>query len=82
VKPATTSSSPIRGCPGSTPASSCVAGLFYLADSSTNGTYLLEEGSAEHCIKRDEFILGEKGHIGCGFSPADNMSDAVAFAID
>lgn len=58
------------------------SGLFYLADSSTNGTYLLEEGNPEHCIKRDEFILGEKGHIGCGFSPAENMSDAVAFAID
>ncbi len=58
------------------------SGLFYLADSSTNGTYLLEEGNAEHCIKRDEFILGEKGHIGCGFSPAENMSDAVAFAVD
>ncbi len=58
------------------------SGLFYLADSSTNGTYLLEEGNAEHCIKREEFILGEKGHIGCGFSPAENMSDAVAFAVD
>ncbi|MBL8457941.1 MAG: FHA domain-containing protein [Zoogloea sp.] len=58
------------------------SGLFYLADSSTNGTYLLEEGNPEHCIKRDEFILGEKGHIGCGFSPAENMSDAVAFALD
>ena len=57
-------------------------GLFYLADSSTNGTYLLEEGNAEHCIKRDEFILAEKGHIGCGFSVGDNMLDAVAFALD
>lgn len=57
-------------------------GLFYLADSSTNGTFLLEEGSAEHCVKRDEFILGEKGHIGCGFSVGDNMSEAVAFALD
>lgn len=56
------------------------SGLFYLADTSTNGTFLLEEGSAEHCIKREEFILGEKGHISCGFSPAENMSDAVAFA--
>ncbi|GLT22433.1 hypothetical protein GCM10007933_18920 [Zoogloea oryzae] len=57
-------------------------GLFYLADSSTNGTYLLEEGAAEHCIKRGEFALSEKGHIGCGFSVGDNMSDAVAFALD
>ncbi len=57
-------------------------GLFYLVDSSTNGTYLLEEGSAEHCVKRDEFLLAEKGHIGCGFSVGDNMLDAVAFAID
>ncbi len=57
-------------------------GLFYLTDSSTNGTFLLEEGSPEHCIKREEFILAEKGHIGCGFSVADNMSDAVAFALD
>ena len=57
-------------------------GSFYLADSSTNGTYLLEEGSPEHCVKRDEFALAEKGHIGCGFSVADNMSDAVAFALD
>jgi pSer/pThr/pTyr-binding forkhead associated (FHA) protein len=57
-------------------------GAFYLADSSTNGTYLLEEGSPEHCVKRDEFALAEKGHIGCGFSVADNMSDAVAFALD
>ena len=56
-------------------------GLFYLTDSSTNGTYLLEEGAAEHCIKRDDFILGEKGYIGCGFSVADNMSGAVAFAL-
>ena len=56
-------------------------GLFYLADSSTNGTFLLEEGSPEHCIKREEFILGEKGHIGCGFSVGDNMSDVVAFAL-
>jgi len=57
-------------------------GSFYLADSSTNGTYLLEEGSPEHCVKRDECPLSEKGHIGCGFSVADNMSDAVAFALD
>lgn len=57
-------------------------GQFFLADSSTNGTYLLEEGVAEHCIKRSEFSLSEKGHIGCGFSVGDNMSDAVAFAID
>lgn len=56
-------------------------GLFYLTDSSTNGTYLLEEGAAEHCIKRDDFILAEKGYIGCGFSVADNMSGAVAFAL-
>ena len=57
-------------------------GAFYLADSSTNGTYVLEEGSPEHCVKRDEMTLAEKGHIGCGFSVADNMSDAVAFALD
>lgn len=57
-------------------------GTFYLADSSTNGTYVLEEGSPEHCVKRDEMALAEKGHIGCGFSVADNMSDAVAFALD
>jgi len=57
-------------------------GMFYLADSSTNGTYLLEEGSPEHCIKREEFALSEKGHIGCGFSVGDNMLDAVAFALD
>jgi len=57
-------------------------GQFFLADSSTNGTYLLEEGAAEHCIKRGEFTLSEKGHIGCGFSVGDNMSDAVAFALD
>ena len=57
-------------------------GMFYLADSSTNGTYLLEEGSPERCVKRDELALAEKGHIGCGFSVADNMSDAVAFALD
>ncbi|MBS0347941.1 MAG: FHA domain-containing protein [Proteobacteria bacterium] len=57
-------------------------GLFYLADSSTNGTFLLEEGTPEHCVKREEFILGEKGHIGCGFSVNDNMSDVVAFALD
>jgi hypothetical protein len=56
-------------------------GLFYLTDSSTNGTYLQEEGAAEHCIKRDDFILGEKGYIGCGFSVADNMSGVVAFAL-
>lgn len=56
-------------------------GLFYLADTSTNGTYLLEQGRAELCIKREEFILSEQGHIGCGFSPAENMSDAVAFAL-
>lgn len=56
-------------------------GLFYLADSSTNGTFLLEEGAPEHCVKREEFILGEKGHIGCGFSVNDNMSDVVAFAL-
>ena len=57
-------------------------GTFYLADSSTNGTYVLEEGSPEHCVKRDEMALAEKGHIGCGFSVADNMSEAVAFAVD
>ena len=57
-------------------------GMFYLADSSTNGTYLLEEGTAEHCVKREEFVLSEKAHIGCGFSVGDNMLDAVAFALD
>lgn len=57
-------------------------GQFYLADSSTNGTYLLEEGNPEHCVKRDELALAEKGHIGCGFSVGDNMLDAVAFAVD
>jgi adenylate cyclase len=54
---------------------------FYLIDSSTNGTYLLDDQSPERCIKQNEHVLGEKGHIGCGFSVADNMSEAVAFAL-
>lgn len=56
-------------------------GLFYLIDSSTNGTYLLDDQNPERCIKQNEHVLGEKGHIGCGFSVADNMSEAVAFAL-
>ncbi|MDD3353046.1 FHA domain-containing protein [Zoogloea sp.] len=57
-------------------------GVFRLTDSSTNGTFLLEEGNSEQCIRREDCVLGEKGHIGCGFSPADNISEAVAFALD
>jgi hypothetical protein len=56
-------------------------GVFYLIDSSTNGTYVLDHQSPERCIKQNEVELSDKGHIGCGFSVADNMSEAVAFAL-
>ena len=55
--------------------------VFYLIDSSTNGTRLFQRGSSEVCVRQSEQLLAEKGHIGCGYSAVDNISDAVAFAV-
>jgi predicted component of type VI protein secretion system len=52
---------------------------FVLVDQSSNGTYVVVAGEAEICLRREELILREHGHIGIGHRIADHDATVVEF---
>jgi len=57
------------------------AGRFMLIDSSTNGTYLLDEHGVEVLLKHGECELPAHGRIGCGYSPQEAGCEPMVFDI-
>lgn len=58
-----------------------VKGRFVLSDFSTNGTYLLKDGSAPEFVRRDSLSLEQFGIIGFGFDPQDELAHAVKYRL-
>ena len=56
-------------------------GKFFLADQSTNGTYVTVEGDAEIMLKREQLLLRGRGVIGLGHSSAAAGGEIVTFAV-
>lgn len=54
---------------------------FVLIDQSTNGSFVIQDGDAEQCIKHGELPLAGQGRIGCGFSANEVERDLVFFEI-
>ena len=55
----------------------CRGGNFVIADQSSNGTYVMTDGSSrEVTLRREEALLGERGYIGLG-GPASKHGDHV-----
>jgi len=58
-------------------------GHFVLQDVSSNGTYLLADGSAaEILLRREEAVLGERGWIGLGNTAAQHGVHALRYRVD
>lgn len=58
-------------------------GHYVLQDLSSNGTYLLVDGSsAEILLRREEAVLGERGWIGLGNSAARHGDHALRFRVE
>lgn len=56
-------------------------GGFTLIDYSSNGCYVLEDGSEERRIRQGETAIVGPGRIGCGFSAHDTDGDQVLFEL-
>jgi hypothetical protein len=54
---------------------------FVLVDQSTNGSFVIQEGQPEQCVKHGEIPLAGQGRIGCGFSANEVERDLVFFEI-
>lgn len=57
----------------------CRGGRFYLADHSTNGTYVRPEGQAESFVHRDEVLLQGSGFIRLGGSFSEMGPKDISF---
>lgn len=58
-------------------------GHFVLQDVSSNGTYLLADGSAaEILLRREEAVLGERGWIGLGNTAAQHGDHTLRYRVD
>ncbi len=58
-------------------------GHFVLQDISSNGTYLLADGSAaEILLRREEAVLGERGWIGLGNTAAQHGDHTLRYRVD
>jgi len=58
-------------------------GTFYIADQSTNGTYLLVDGTAREVrLRRGEAVLGERGWIGLGKSAAHHGDHVLRYRLE
>jgi adenylate cyclase len=58
-------------------------GHFVLQDVSSNGTYLLSDGSAaEILLRREEAVLGERGWIGLGNTAAQHGDHTLRYRVD
>lgn len=56
-------------------------GTYMLIDTSTNGTYLVDDHGLEVILKRSECPLPERGRIGFGYSPQEIGVEAALFDI-
>lgn len=56
-------------------------GVYMLIDTSTNGTYLVDDHGLEVILKRSECQLPERGRIGFGYSPQEIGVEAAMFDI-
>lgn len=54
---------------------------FYLADQSTNGTFVTFEGEAEMSLRREEVMLRGAGRIVFGHSAAESATEVVQFSL-
>jgi hypothetical protein len=54
---------------------------FFLADHSTNGTFVRINGESEIGLRREEIMLRGTGHILFGHSDAEGTEDAVEFHV-
>jgi hypothetical protein len=55
---------------------------FVLIDRSSNGTFVVLDGTTELKLKREEFILSGRGTIGFGQSPNATDADSVEFVCE
>lgn len=56
-------------------------GRFMLIDTSTNGTYLIDQYGVEVLLKHGECELPTHGRIGCGYSPLEAGCEPMIFDI-
>jgi len=54
---------------------------FFLADQSTNGTYVTFTGEAETSLRREEVMLHSSGYIVFGHSAAESKAEVVEFTV-
>jgi hypothetical protein len=57
----------------------CRRGKFFLADQSTNGTYVTVEGDAEILLKREQLLLRGRGSISLGHTSTAPDAEIVAY---
>jgi hypothetical protein len=58
-------------------------GNFVIADQSSNGTYLLVDGSSRELkLRREEAVMGERGWIGLGKSAASHGPHMVRYRLE
>ena len=58
-------------------------GHFVIADQSTNGTFLMVDGTAQEVrLRRGEAVLGERGWIGVGKTAADHGDHVVRYRLE
>lgn len=58
-------------------------GAFFLADQSTNGTFLMTDGTdREVRLRRSEAVLGERGWIGLGQSAASHGDHVLRYRLE
>src|SRR2546427_12072923 len=58
-------------------------GNFVIADQSSNGTFVLIDGSSrEMVLRREEAVLGERGWIGLGESAAMHGDHVLRFRLE
>jgi len=54
---------------------------FFLADQSTNGTYVLFDGEAQFALRREEIMLQGSGRISIGRGFDDAQEDVICFGL-
>ena len=58
-------------------------GHFFIADQSTNGTFLMVDGTAREVrLRRGEAVLGERGWIGVGKSAANHGDHVLRYRLE
>ncbi len=57
-------------------------GRYVLHDSSTNGTYVMKNGTAPEFVRRESIALDQSGAIGLGFSPIDGSAHVITYRVN